>query len=171
MDGLAWPEQTLEQLEGEYWGEPAYSSYVVTNSHRLRKKPLRDFTAEDLQFMIGQQNSLPILMPMALYVLELVDPFAGGDMNHGTLLLNALSVDKQFWQEHPELWHRMSVVLVDLYSFRELMEKELIPAAEAFKAALSLGQGPETVPQRREENEGSPRPSDDGGLVNPQSPA
>lgn len=99
MDDIAWPDQTLEQLEGEDWGEPAYPSCVVTNSHRLRKKPLREFTAEDLRFMLGQQISLPISMPMALDVLELVDPFAGGDMNQGTLLLNALKVDKQFWQD------------------------------------------------------------------------
>ena len=64
--GLDWPDQTLDQLEGVDWGEPTYSSYVVTNTHRLRKKPLREFTPEDLRFMLGQQISLPILMPMAL---------------------------------------------------------------------------------------------------------
>ncbi len=84
--------------------------------------------------MIGQQNSLPILMPMALDVLELVDPFAGGDMNHGSLLYNALNVDPQFWREHPRLWFRLNLVLVDLYSFRDFIEKELLPSAETFKA-------------------------------------
>ena len=79
MEGIAWPDKTLTQLEGEDWGEPTYPSYVVTNSHRLRYKPLREFTAEDLRFMLTQQNSLPVLMPMALDVLE-VDPFVGGDM-------------------------------------------------------------------------------------------
>jgi hypothetical protein len=29
----------------------------------------------------------------------------------------------------------MNVVLVDLYSFREFIERELLPAAEDFKAA------------------------------------
>jgi len=63
VEGVVWPEQTLTQLEGNDWGEPNYPSYVVTNSHRLRHKPLREFTAEDLRFMLGQQISLPILMP------------------------------------------------------------------------------------------------------------
>ena len=96
---LDWPDQTLDQLEGVDWGEPTFSSYVVTNAHRLRKKPLREFTPEDLRFMLGQQISLPILMPMALDVLE-IDPFAGGDMSPGTLLFHALGVERQFWQEH-----------------------------------------------------------------------
>jgi hypothetical protein len=82
VEGVVWPDQTLTQLEGEDWGEPTYPSYVVTNSHRLRYKPLREFTAEDLRFMLGQQNSLPILMPMALDVLD-ADPFSGGDMYEG----------------------------------------------------------------------------------------
>ena len=136
MSSTTWSNKTLEQLEGDNWGEPTYNSYAVTTSHRLRRKPLKEFTAEDLRFMLGQQISLPILMPMALDVLELVDPFAGGDMNHGTLLLNALCVDKQFWQEYPHLWHRMNVMLVTLFTFRDFLEQELIPVAEAFKANL-----------------------------------
>ncbi len=103
IEGVVWSEKTLTQLEGEDWGEPDYPSYVVTNSHRLRHKPLREFTAEDLRFMLGQQISLPVLMPMALDVLELVAPFAGGDPNRGTLLYSSLKVDKRFWQEYPEL--------------------------------------------------------------------
>jgi hypothetical protein len=134
MDGVNWPEQTLTQIENEDWGEPEWQSYVVTNSHRLRHKPLREFTAEDLRFMLGQQISLPLLMPMALDVLELIDPFAGGDMNQGTLLYNALKVDRRFWEKYPRLWHRMNVVLVDLYSFRDFIEKDILPAAEKFKA-------------------------------------
>lgn len=109
-----WPAQTLTELEGKDWGETTYPSYVVTNSHALRYEPLRDFTAEDLRFMLGQQNSLPILMPMALDWLELVDPFAGGDMYQGALLNMALAIDPQFWRAHPRLWYRMGVVLVDL---------------------------------------------------------
>jgi hypothetical protein len=137
---LNWPDQTLDQLEGVDWGDPTYSSYVVTNAHRLRKKPLREFTPEDLRFMLGQQISLPILMPMALDVLEM-DPWAGGDLSPGTLLFHALGVDRQFWQEHPELWSRLHVILIGLYAFREFIERELIPAAVQFEAARP-GQSP-----------------------------
>lgn len=140
VEGVVWPAQTLTQLEGDDWGELDYESYVVTNGHRLRHKPLREFTPEDLRFMLGQQISLPTLMPMALDVLELVDPFTGGDMSHGTLLYNALKVDKRFWHDHPRLWHRMNAVLADLYSFREFIERELLPAAEEFTAAGPAGE-------------------------------
>jgi hypothetical protein len=127
-------DKTLDELEGVDWGEPTYSSYVVTNSHRLRKKPLREFTPEDLRFMLGQHISLPILMPLALDVLE-QNPFTGGDGSYGTLLYNALKVDWRFWQERSELWYRLNTVPTDLYSLREFMEQELFPAAEAFKVA------------------------------------
>jgi hypothetical protein len=131
-----WPEQTLTQLEGEDWGEPVWQSWVVTNSHHLRHKPLREFTAEDLRFMLGQQISLPVLMPMALDVLETA-PFAGD--NPGSLLHSALAVDTRFWRDHPDLWRRLRVVVVELDSLREFIERELGAAAERFKAARPEG--------------------------------
>lgn len=132
VEGVDWPEQTLTQLEGEDWGEPQWQSWVVTNSHHLRHKPLREFTAEDLRFMLGQQISLPVLMPMALDVLE-AEPFAGD--NPGSLLHSALSVDTRFWRDHPELWQRLRAVVVELDSFREFIDRALGPATERFKAS------------------------------------
>ena len=129
---FTWPSKTLTQLEGEDWGPPTNGSYVVTNGHRLRYKPLTDFTAEDLRFMLGQQISLPLLMPMAIDVLE-VEPFAEGDLFPGALLAMALRVDPRFWRDHPRLWYRMNVVVGSLHRVREFMETELLPAAEAFE--------------------------------------
>lgn len=133
MDGVDWPDRTLTQLEGDDWGESTYPSYVVTNTHRLRHKPLREFTAEDLRFMLGQQNSLPVLMPMALDVLE-ADPFAGGDMYEGALLNMAVRADPQFWRAHPRLWYRMDMVLLVVRQIHELLEREVFPAAADFEA-------------------------------------
>lgn len=127
-------DQTLEQIEGVIWGEPALDSYVVTNSHQLRSKPLREFTPEDLRFMLGQQISLPILMPLALDVLER-EPFVSGDMYPGDLLANALRVDPRFWREHPELWYRLSSVTVDIGSMAQLLEEELLPLEKLFQTA------------------------------------
>src|SRR6476620_11148465 len=70
--------RTLTELEGRDWGAPAYSSHLVTTCHRLRHKPLLDFTAEDLRIMIGQNISLELLVPLAIERLEL-DPLAEGD--------------------------------------------------------------------------------------------
>lgn len=135
VEGLNWPDRTLTQIEGDDWGEPAFASAVVTNGHRLRQKPLKEFTAEDLRFILGQQISLPVLMPMVLDYLERVDLFAGGDMAHGSLLHNALKVDKVFWQEHPQLWSRMKALLGELHEFREFIDQTLLPAASEFESA------------------------------------
>ena len=85
--------------------------------------------------MLGQQISLPVLVPMALDYLELVDPFAGGEVGHGSLLLSVLKVERRFWQEHPKLWSRMKAVLGELYEFREFIDNTLLPAAREFEAA------------------------------------
>ncbi|MBX6312194.1 MAG: hypothetical protein IRY99_04645 [Isosphaeraceae bacterium] len=106
----------------------------MTHAHRLRKKPLKELTPEDLRFMLGQQISLPILMPMALDVLER-DPFVGGDMYPGALLNAALRVDPEFWWAHPRLWYRLNAVTADIDGMARLLEEELIPAAEAFREA------------------------------------
>ena len=132
--GLDWPAETLDQIEAVDWGDSTYSSYVVTNAHRLRKKPLKEFTPEDLRFMLGQQISLPIVMPMALDILE-CEPFAAGDMYPGALLANALEVAPSFWRAHPELWYRLNVVAADIEGMARTLEEELLPAASAFRAA------------------------------------
>jgi hypothetical protein len=94
--------KSLQELEGEDWGEPEFQSYVVTNAHRLWRVPLRDFTVEDLRFMIGQQLGLRYLIPIALENLR-ADPFAGGDCYDGDLLAAVLEADSRFWIESPEL--------------------------------------------------------------------
>ena len=131
---MNWPARSLDEIEGVDWGEPSYPSFVVTNGHKLRKKPLRDFTPEDLRFMLVQQISLAILMPMALDVLE-VTPFVGGDMYEGALLNAALRVDPRFWKDHSQLWFRLNVVAAAIESMKTTLEEELLPALAAFQTA------------------------------------
>lgn len=76
---------TLEELDGEDWGEPTYPSHLVTTCHRLRKKDVDQFTVEDLRIMVGQGIALDHLTPRALAVLR-VDPLASGDLFPGDLL-------------------------------------------------------------------------------------
>lgn len=57
---------TIEGIEKDYWGDkPDYDSHLVTTIFRLRKKNLDEFTTEDLRIVIGQNRSLPILIPLA----------------------------------------------------------------------------------------------------------
>jgi hypothetical protein len=86
---------TLDELEGFVWGEPNFDSYLVTTCCRLRTKPIDEFTVEDLRIMIGQQISLPHLIPIAAKVLE-KEPLAEGNY-YPCDLLNAVIDVKREW--------------------------------------------------------------------------
>ena len=95
--------KSLLELEAlQDLGEPEYQSYVVTNAHRLYLLPLREFTDEDLRFMIGQQCGLPFLIPLALDRLR-ADLFIEGDCYCGALLAAVLQADSRFWISSPSL--------------------------------------------------------------------
>ena len=102
-------EQTLDQLEGVVWGPPAYPSGLVRTCHRLRTKPVGQFTAEDLRIMLGQQIGLPYLLPLALDRLE-ASPWAAGDMYPGDLLGATLRA-RYDWEAAPELRARFLRVI------------------------------------------------------------
>ncbi len=70
--------RSLQELDGQDWGEATFPSYLVRTCHALRRKPLRDFTVEDLRIMIGQNIGLEYVVPLALEHLQR-DPFAAGD--------------------------------------------------------------------------------------------
>jgi hypothetical protein len=101
--------QSLQQLEQSDWGEPTYRSSLVRTCHALRRKPLAEFTVEDLRIMIGQQISLPYLIPLALEHLE-VEPLAEGSYYPGDLLSVVLKVDVAFWNEN--LGHKQKLLQV-----------------------------------------------------------
>src|SRR5260221_10739454 len=94
--------KTLQELEGQDWGEPPFPSHLVRTCHALRRKPLRDFTVEDLRIMIGQNISLNYLIPLAIEQLQR-DPLVAGDFYPGDLLANVLRVESGFWQGQPHL--------------------------------------------------------------------
>src|SRR6478672_1657976 len=78
-------DQTLDELEGVEWGPPTFDSSVVTNVHRLRHVPLKQYRLEDLRLMIGQQVGVDYLVPRALDHLE-PHPLASGDFYPGDVL-------------------------------------------------------------------------------------
>ena len=102
--------KSLQELEQHDWGEPTYQSSLVTTCHRLRRKPLNQFTVEDLRIMIGQQISLPILVPLAVERLE-SEPLAEGDYYPGDLLAVVLKVDETFWTSHSDAFQRVRRVV------------------------------------------------------------
>ena len=76
---------TLEQLEKNDWGDADAPTWLVQECHRLRRKPIEEFSTEDLRIMIGQNIGLKYLVPRALEVLR-KNPLAAGDFYEGDLL-------------------------------------------------------------------------------------
>ena len=95
--------KSLEQLENKKWQEPPYPSYLVTTIYSLRRKPLKDYTIEDLRISIGQNCSLEYLIPIALEKLK-KNILAEGHFYEGDLLTNVLNSDENFWKVNYNHW-------------------------------------------------------------------
>jgi hypothetical protein len=83
--------KTLEELDGCDWDEPTFPSHIVTESHRIRKKPIADLTNEELRLAISQKMGLGYLLPLAIERLD-ANPMADGDYYAGDLLAAVLTV-------------------------------------------------------------------------------
>lgn len=94
---------TLEQLDKNVWTESDFVSHLVMTCHQLRKKPLKNFTVEDLRIMIGQNINLEILIPLAIKQLQR-NILAEGNLYEGDLLKSVLDSDTTFWTDNRELW-------------------------------------------------------------------
>lgn len=127
-------DKTLQELEGQDWGEPPFPSHLVRTCHALRRKPLRDFTVEDLRIMIGQNISLTYLIPLAIEQLQR-DPLVSGDYYPGDLLQNVLRVKSDFWETQPLLRRAVQEIVVQSSSLPEnaQLPKALHQALLAFQ--------------------------------------
>jgi hypothetical protein len=110
MANVVYTSQTLDELDPPAWDESASASHLVSTCHRLRRKPLSQFTVEDLRVMIGQDIGLPWLVPLALEALER-DPLAEGDFYPGDLLVSLLRVSPAFWTHQPDAKLRVLAIL------------------------------------------------------------
>ena len=98
-------EYSLTELEERDWGPPTYSSSLVQSVHQLRYVPLKDLAAGDLRLLIGQQISLPYLVPRAVDILQ-TDPFVEGTFFPGDLLKAVLEISTDFWSNYADLFQR-----------------------------------------------------------------
>jgi hypothetical protein len=106
--------KSLRELDGTDWGEPTFDSHLVVTCHQLRRKPLNEFTVEDLRIMVGQNISAEYLIPLAVEELER-NPFAEGVFYPGDLLWSMLSgTPPDFWKAHPDLANRVTAVVLGL---------------------------------------------------------
>lgn len=116
--------KSLQDLDGEDWGTPPYDSYLVTTCHKLRKKPLKDFTTEDVRIMIGQNICLKYLLPIALEKLKL-DALSEGDFYEGDLLASVLQVEEEFWREYPFCISEVEAIVASAWPLPDELEESL----------------------------------------------
>jgi hypothetical protein len=94
---------SLDALDPPPWDSPPTdATTLIRRCHNLRRKPISEFTVEDLRLMIGQRIALAHLVPLALAHLD-IDPLAEGDFYPGDLLTVVLHVQPSFWQQNPML--------------------------------------------------------------------
>lgn len=105
-----WNSKTLEALEKDYWNDPGICSNLVLTCHKLRKIQLKEFDAENLRIMIGQQIGLKFLIPLALEKLG-ENIMAMGDFYEGDLLAAVLSVKADYWKANPALFIQLDEIV------------------------------------------------------------
>ncbi|MEH0822107.1 MULTISPECIES: contact-dependent growth inhibition system immunity protein [unclassified Micromonospora] len=118
---------TVEQLEREVWPDPGPdATFLIKRCAELRRKPLAEFTVEDLRIMLGQGIGVPALLPRAVQVL-LRDPLAEGDHYPGDLLSTVLRLPDSAWSTLRTDRERLASVLAELIADPPFPDPDLNP--------------------------------------------
>jgi hypothetical protein len=97
--------QTLEQLEGNNWGEPGTApTPMVARCLRLRRVPIHALGRSDLRLLISQKIGLKHIVPEALKSVS-EDAMLQAEFYPGDLLVALLSVDSDYWSRNPAEFH------------------------------------------------------------------
>ncbi|MFC5452549.1 contact-dependent growth inhibition system immunity protein [Paenibacillus aestuarii] len=114
--------KSLEEIDGENWGDlDKGATGLIRKCLALRRKPLKDFTNDDLTRMISQKIALKYLVPIAIE--RLVDnPLNSGDYYRGDLLCSILKVNLDFWKENLELQEEFDMIVLDVVQAYETLE-------------------------------------------------
>lgn len=98
-------ENTIEQLENEYWAPLSNDegSYLISTCHELRSKKISAYTIEDLRIMIGQGIGMKYLVPCAIKELT-KNILAEGHFYEGDLLKFVLTSDPSYWKTEQSQW-------------------------------------------------------------------
>ncbi|MFE1338201.1 contact-dependent growth inhibition system immunity protein [Streptomyces sp. NPDC058733] len=129
--------KSLEQLDGERWGEPpADATSLVRTVHDWRRRPIGSLEPHELARLIGQDVGLPWLLPLAVDVLrqEAEEQAAGGFLD-GDLLYAVVTRGPGVWERQPELGREMRDVVAMLTDVSRYVKKGI----DAFLASLPGG--------------------------------
>ena len=135
---------SLEELEGKKWPLAPVATSLVDKVQKLRRKPLREYTSDDLRLMIAQKEGLFYLMPLAMHRLK-VKPLLEAFYYPGDLLCAVLEAPLTYWQHEPSLHADVSETVKAAQDSlnllpeeeRRVTEEALCEAYQAFKASLN----------------------------------
>lgn len=125
---------SIEQLENKIYPVVTDSTGLVLKITSLRKKPIADFSIEDMRICISQNESLVYLIPLAINQLT-KDILAEGDFYEGDLLMAVIKSEKAFWAENKKLWQDIISLCEKSKNVIEssFCRKEFIRCYESFK--------------------------------------
>ena len=105
--------KSLEELENRKWNTPPVnSSPSVMRCVELRKQKLRDYSADDIRFMIASNIGLRYLIPHAISKIS-TNILLNAGYYEGDLLKSILTSDPAFWQKNTPMLRRMSALLIE----------------------------------------------------------
>ncbi len=98
---MADEDRTLEELDGENWGEPETApTPMVARCLRLRRMPLHVLGLGDLRLLISQKIGLKYTVPQAMEHVS-KNAMVEAEYYPGDLLCALLSIDQDYWSEKP----------------------------------------------------------------------
>jgi len=118
-----WKNKTLENLEKKVWPELSEldkQDWLMVECNKLRKKPIKNFSIENLREMIGQDIGLQFLIPLAIDNLK-NDITIKGECYIGDLLNSVLKSETEYWEENKNNWH----IICDLFEQNKTKLQEI----------------------------------------------
>lgn len=103
-------ERSIEQIENCYWGEPNFSSSLVINCYKARKKPIGELDNNDLRLLISQDLSKDIIIPIALSRLT-KNPLLCASFFEGDLLCTVCKIDRGFWIKYKDWYNDLLTII------------------------------------------------------------
>lgn len=114
------PRATLNDLDVSRMA--VESASLLANTIRLhRNTPIEQLGTEALRFLLEENESLPILLRVAVDRLE-ADPLLGGDYHPGDLLVAVLTRSSAIFLALPELRARAYLISRDVLEILDTLE-------------------------------------------------
>ena len=129
--------KSIEQLENDYWKEPAeFPSGLVLNCYLYRKIPVNELNVEQLRLLISQKIGLEFLVGIGIEKLK-TNVLAEGDLYEGDLLVAISNVPTEYWYENQnELWTIEGIIKRKSHVIKsELGDKEFDHLSERISAS------------------------------------